>query len=228
MGLEAYNAVMGTRSTQARILDAALELFNEFGTPAISTNRIADQCGISKGNLHYHFRTKQELIRALWQRAVEEMDGGWYSDHLAPTLEHMAAMFVRQLQLILRYRFFYREMANLLRCDKVLRQRFADNRTKRLKDLERFFRTLAAQGHIRLPADDRRLRSIIDITWILSENWLNYLEYHDREVTTDSISAGYHEILEVLQPYLTADPTELSHRSLPAIEKLTTSARSTA
>jgi AcrR family transcriptional regulator len=213
---------MGTRDTQSRILDAALELFNELGSPAISTNRIAEQCGISKGNLHYHFRTKQELIRALWQRAVDEMDGGWYSDHLAPTLEHMAAMFVRQLQLILKYRFFYREMANLLRGDDVLRQRFADNRTRRLKDLERFFRALENQGHIHLPADERRLRSIIDITWILSENWLNYLEYHDREVTVESISAGYHEILEVLQPYLKADPSELTHRSLTTIEKLTT------
>jgi AcrR family transcriptional regulator len=213
---------MGTRDTQTRIVDAALELFNEFGTPAISTNRIAEQCGISKGNLHYHFRTKQEVIRFLWQRAVDEMDSGWYSDHLAPTLEHMAAMFVRQLQLILKYRFFYREMANLLRCDKVLRQRFADNRVRRIKELERFFRALAAQGHMRLPADDRRLRSILDITWILSETWLNYLEYQDREVTADSISAGYNEILEVLQPYLNADPSELTHRSLPTIEKLTT------
>lgn len=216
---------MGTRDTQTRIVDAALELFNEFGTAAVSTNRIADHCGISKGNLHYHFRTKQEVIRFLWQRAVDEMDSGWYGDHLAPTLEHMAAMFVRQLQLILKYRFFYREMANLLRRDKVLRQRFADNRVRRIKELERFFRALAAQGHMRLPADDRRLRSIIDITWILSENWLNYLEYHDREVTAESISAGYNEILEVLQPYLGGDPLEITQQSYPTIERLTTRSR---
>ncbi|MGH8264607.1 MAG: TetR/AcrR family transcriptional regulator [Steroidobacteraceae bacterium] len=213
---------MATRDTLGRIADAALELFNEFGTAAVSTNRIADQCGISKGNLHYHFRTKQEVIRFLWQRAVDEMDAGWYSDHLAPTLEHMAAMFVRQLQLILRYRFFYREMANLLRRDKVLRQRFADNRVRRIKELERFFRALATQGHMRLPADERRLRSIIDITWILSENWLNYLEYHDREVTAESIGAGYNEILEVLQPYLGADPNEITQLSYPTIARLTT------
>lgn len=216
---------MATRSTQTRIVDAALELFNEFGTAAVSTNRIADHCGISKGNLHYHFRTKQEVIRFLWQRAVDEMDSSWYGDHLAPTLEHMAAMFVRQLQLILKYRFFYREMANLLRRDKVLRQRFADNRLRRIQELERFFRALAAQGHLRLPTDDKRLRSIIDITWILSENWLNYLEYHDREVTTESISAGYNEILEVLQPYLAADPVEITERSYPTIARLTTRAR---
>jgi AcrR family transcriptional regulator len=99
---------MATRATQFRILQAALELFNEHGTAAVSSNRIAERCGISKGNLQYHFRNKREIIYAVFQQAIGEMDAGWYRDHLAPTLEHMAAMFVRQLQLILKYRFFYR------------------------------------------------------------------------------------------------------------------------
>src|SRR5579862_1276518 len=116
---------MGTRLTQQRILQAALELFNEHGTAAISANRIAERCGISKGNLQYHFATKRDIVLALFQQAVDEMDGGWYRDHLAPTLDHMAAMFVRQLQLIMKYRFFYRELADLLRQDPQLRRRFA-------------------------------------------------------------------------------------------------------
>jgi len=212
---------MGTRDTQTRIVDAALELFNEHGTGAVSTNRIAEHCGISKGNLHYHFGNKQEIIRFLFQRAVDEMDAGWYRDHLAPTLEHMAAMFVRQLQLILDYRFFYREMADLLRRDRVLRLRFARNRERRLAEIEKFFTALAARGLMRLPADPRRLRSIVDITWIISENWLNYVEYHDRELTVEAVVAGYDEILEVLRPYLTADPQRVTSASYSTIERLT-------
>ena len=211
---------MGTRDTQTRIVEAALELFNEHGTAAVSTNRIADHCGMSKGNLHYHFRNKQEVIRFLFQRAVDEMDSGWYRDHLAPTLEHMAAMFVRQLQLIRNYRFFYREMADLLRRDKLLRKRFADNRERRLVEIERFFRALAHQGLMRLPEDTRRLRSIVDITWIISENWLNYLEFHDRELTAEAVAAGYDEILEVLRPYLCADPQQITSDAHLTIERL--------
>ncbi|MEP7245220.1 MAG: TetR family transcriptional regulator, partial [Gammaproteobacteria bacterium] len=105
-----------------------MELFNDHGTAAVSLNRIAEACLISKGNLHYHFQNKQEIIRCIFQRLLDEMDASWYRDHLAPTLEHMAAMFVRQLQLILKYRFFYREMADLLRADRLLRKRWADNR----------------------------------------------------------------------------------------------------
>jgi AcrR family transcriptional regulator len=213
---------MGTRDTQTRIVDAALELFNELGTAAVSTNRIAEHCGISKGNLHYHFRNKQEIIRFLFQRAVDEMDAGWYRDHLAATLEHMATMFVRQLQLIRDYRFFYREMADLLRRDKILRRRFAANRERRLVEIERFFVALAGRGMMNLPAEPRRLRSIVDITWIISENWLNYIEYHDRELTVEAVAAGYDQILEVLRPYLIVDPHRITTESYSIIERLTT------
>jgi len=211
---------MATRATQFRILQAALELFNEHGSAAVSSNRIAERCGISKGNLQYHFRNKQEIIYAVFQQAINEMDTGWYRDHLAPTLEHMATMFVRQLQLILKYRFFYREMGDLLRQDPLLRKRYADNRERRMRDLEKFMLTLQAAGLMRLPPDPKRLRSIIDVTWIVNENWLNYMDYHDREVTVEAILEGYAETLEVLRPYLCADLQQITRESYHTIERL--------
>lgn len=211
---------MATRATQVRILQAALELFNDYGTAAVSANRIAERCQISKGNLQYHFPTKREIVFALFQQAIDEMDAGWYRDHLAPTLEHMATMFVRQLQLIVKYRFFYREMADLLRQDAALRKRFAYNRERRICELERFMLALQARGLMRFPSDPRRLRSIIDVTWIVNENWLNYMDYHDREITVAVILEGYAEVLEVLRPYLCADPRQITQESYLAIERL--------
>jgi AcrR family transcriptional regulator len=215
---------MATRATQVRILQAALELFNEHGTAAVSSNRIAERARLSKGNLQYHFRNKREIIFAVFQQAIGEMDSGWYRDHLAPTLEHMAAMFVRQLQLILKYRFFYREMADLLRQDPQLRKRFAENRERRLRDLEKFMLALQARGLMRFPPDPQRLRSIIDVTWIVNENWLNYMDYHDREVTVDAMLEGYAETIEVLRPYFCADPQRITQESYHTIERLATQA----
>jgi AcrR family transcriptional regulator len=211
---------MATRATQFRILQAALELFNEHGTAAVSANRIAERARLSKGNLQYHFRNKREIIFAVFQQAIGEMDAGWYRDHLAPTLEHMATMFVRQLQLIVKYRFFYREMADLLRQDSQLRKRFADNRERRMRDLEKFLLALQARGLMKLPQDPRRLRAIIDVTWIVNENWLNYMDYHDRQVTVEAMLEGYGETLEVLRPYLCADPQQITQESYHLIERL--------
>ena len=211
---------MATRATQLRILQTALELFNEHGTAAISATRMAEGAGISKGNLQYHFRNKREIIFAVFQQAIQEMDSGWYRDHLAPSLEHMAAMYVRQLQLILKYRFFYREMADLLRQDPQLRKRFADNRERRMRELEKFMLALQSRGLMRFPPDPRRLRAIIDVTWIVNENWLNYMDYHDREVTVEAMLEGYSEILEVLRPYLCADLQQITRESYLTIERL--------
>src|ERR1700719_2954706 len=191
---------MATRATQLRILQTALELFNEHGTAAVSATRVAERSGISKGNLQYHFRNKRDIIFALFQQAIQEMDAGWYRDHLAPTLEHMAAMYVRQLL--------------------QLRKRFADNRERRMRELEKFMLALQSCGLMKFPADPRRLRAIIDVTWIVNENWLNYMDYHDREVTVEAILDGYSEILEVLRPYLCADPQQITQESYLTIERL--------
>lgn len=211
---------MATRVTQLRILQAALELFNAEGTAAVSASRIAERCGISKGNLQYHFPNKRDVIFAIFQLAIEEMNAGWYRDHLVATLDHMAAMFVRQLQLIVKYRFFYRELADLLRQDALLRRRYAENRERRLDIIEKFMHALEARCLMRLPADPRRLRAIVEVTWILSENWVNYTEYQDRELTAAAIQEGYAAILEVLRPYLAADPQQLTEASSSTIAQL--------
>lgn len=211
---------MASKVTQLRILHAALELFNAEGTAAVSASRIAERCGISKGNLQYHFPAKGDVVFAIFQLAIGEMNAGWYRDHLEPTLEHMAAMFVRQLQLIVKYRFFYRELPDLLRQDPLLRRRYAENRERRLKVIEQFMHALAGRGALQLPADPRRLRAIVEVTWIVSENWVSYTEFQDRELSAGAILEGYAAILEVLRPYLCADPQQVTAQSSCTIERL--------
>ena len=219
---------MATKVTQLRILRAALELFNAEGTAAVSASRIAGRCGISKGNLQYHFPNKRDVIFTIFQLAIAEMNAGWYRDHLEPTLEHMAAMFVRQLQLIVKYRFFYRELPDLLRQDPLLRRRYSENRERRLKVIEQFMEALAGRGLMRLPHDARRLRAIVEVTWIMSENWVNYIEYQDREMDAATILEGYAAILEVLRPYLCADPQQITAESSCTIERLAPAAAAAA
>lgn len=51
--------------TRKEILDTAKSLFNEHGYNNISTRDIAGALGISKGNLTYYFKKKEEIIEAI-------------------------------------------------------------------------------------------------------------------------------------------------------------------
>ena len=60
--------------TKDKIITIANELFNLHGTKAISTNHIAREMGISPGNLYYHFRSKDDIIRSIANNFSNELE----------------------------------------------------------------------------------------------------------------------------------------------------------
>ena len=210
---------MGSKETQALIISTALTLFNEHSSAAISTNRIAEHCGISKGNLHYHFKNKQEIILSIFRNIADEMNSGWYQDHLDPSVTHMAEMFVRQLRLIHDYRFFYREMPALLRSDPILLRRYQENRDKRMEALFDYFRELVRGGVMQFK-DESNLNHIVVSTWIISDNWLNYIEFGPTEHSLERILGGYEIILEIMRPCFCGNWEDIREESLSTIRKM--------
>ena len=194
---------MATRETQNLIIDTAIDLFNQHGSTAVSTNRIADICKLSRGNLHYHFRTKEEIIQTIFQRIDREMEQDWYQDHCNPSMEYMYFMFSRQIELIWRYRFFYRELNGLLQNDARLKVLFMDNRKRRVREVDRFFKEMIKAELIVEPQPPISMDSLLEISWLISDQWLPHLDLHDKTLDEKSIAAGYQLILQVFQHYFT-------------------------
>lgn len=215
---------MATRETQTLIVDTALALFNRYGSGNISTNRIAAECGISRGNLHYHFRNKCEIVQSIFQRIVHAMNDEWPADHLIPTIEHMAEMYVRQSLLILEFEFFYREMPALLREDPLLRRRYREHRERRIAAITRFFRALTDQGIMKNFGSNPELdRLLVIATWIISDNWPNFVEFQGGEFDAEAICQGYDMILHVLSPYITVDFRDVTKTSHETIHRMAAS-----
>ena len=63
------------RSEKSRtlILDSALKLFSHKGYGATSVRDIAEEAGLSKGNVYHHFPDKEAIFRALIDRYFEAM-----------------------------------------------------------------------------------------------------------------------------------------------------------
>lgn len=59
--------------TYARIIDAAIKLFDEQGIRGTTVDEIAKQAGVTKRTVYYHFRSKDDLLaRALSDQATTE------------------------------------------------------------------------------------------------------------------------------------------------------------
>jgi len=54
--------------TRQRILDVALDLFTEQGYDGTSLREIAEQLGVTKAALYYHFESKEDILMALHMR----------------------------------------------------------------------------------------------------------------------------------------------------------------
>lgn len=70
----------GARRTRERVLNAALELFNERGSASVTTNHVAVHAGISPGNLYYWFSDKNEIVRELYGQFVAAYEQLWRAD----------------------------------------------------------------------------------------------------------------------------------------------------
>lgn len=61
-----------SRATVERILDAAAQVFGQWGYAA-TTNQIADEAGTSIGSLYQYFENKDSLLEALHARHIDRM-----------------------------------------------------------------------------------------------------------------------------------------------------------
>jgi AcrR family transcriptional regulator len=190
-------------STSEKILDTALRLFNKSGTAEVSTNHIAEAAGISPGNLYYHFRNKQEIIRGLFQRlnSIWEAYQPLPQDRV-PVLEDLKTVIEANYQIIWQYRFAYRELVALLRQDAILRAEFLAVRQRGYEGFHQLLFAFADTGIFDLPDDPQAIHELQEICWLISEFWLTNLEVNGRNVDDAEMQQGVKLMLRVLQPYL--------------------------
>ena len=192
-------------TTRERIIEKAIELFNASGTKAVTTNHIAAAMGISPGNLYYHFRNKEEIIRAIFAQMHEvgtreylEIDTGGGPG----TAETFEETFVMIQRFNWRYRFFKRELTALIMADPSLREQFIVSHRANLSMVDSALERLIAQGFLN-PMPDRVRNLLAEQLWMVALFWLNYLEVGGEEVNETTLRRGIDHLYLMLGAYLT-------------------------
>ncbi len=197
--------------TKERIVGAAVRLFNERGTAAVSTNHIAEEAGISPGNLYYHYRNKEEIIRAIFGRMISAWEAmGELPRDRTPTLGDLRAVLEGTYSVLWDYRFFYREFVALLRRDPELGRRYRDVRERGLANTVVLLKSFVASGVLREPEDPGAAPDLAKLIWLIVEFWLPFVEIGEEAVGPERSGEGVGLMMRTLMPYMTKEAlTEL-------------------
>lgn len=88
-------------ATAARILDVALDLFRRRGFEQTTMREIAAKAGVSLGSAYYYFDSKEDMVMAFYDKAIEAM-----SPRMEAALAD-AASFEERIAAIMAVKFEY-------------------------------------------------------------------------------------------------------------------------
>ncbi|WAH58405.1 TetR/AcrR family transcriptional regulator [Pseudomonas silvicola] len=194
--------------TRDRILECALQLFNQQGEPNVSTMEIANEMGISPGNLYYHFHGKEPLILGLFER---------FEDELTPLLDPpedvqlTAEDYWLFLHLIVermaQYRFLFQDLSNLAgRLPKLARGvRSLLNAIKRT--LASLLASLKAQGQV--TSDTQALGQLVEQITLTLVFSLDYQRILGRD---GEVGVVVYQIMMLVAPHLHSEPRQAAEQ----------------
>jgi len=95
-------------AARQRIIDAANKLIYQQGYQATSLADVADAIGVTKGNLHYHFNSKEDLLDAVIYHRLEGISiqlQQWQQDYATPVerLKRFVQMLLNEEAQLVRF-----------------------------------------------------------------------------------------------------------------------------
>ncbi|GAA4894563.1 TetR/AcrR family transcriptional regulator [Ferrimonas pelagia] len=193
--------------TKDRIIEASCALFNSQGERAVTTNHIAAYLGISPGNLYYHFRNKEQIIRAIFS---------WYEAYLeegfAPVdTDDARSLMERYLEKLFKgmwqFRFLYASLADILARDKELHKRYLEAHERNLQQALETTRHLKRLGI--LTVEDQYEKAFTEGMKMIVTHWISnlYIKNLDGEITESMVYQGVLMLLELFSGYI-AEPAK--------------------
>ena len=192
--------------TKDRIIDASIELFNSQGERNVTTNHIASHLNISPGNLYYHFRNKEEIIRHIFTKYADHMQVSFEpvkpsQDAMKILTNYLDAVF----SALFHFNFLYDNLPVIMARDPELRTQYLQIHNKMMEKIHHLIVSLQVAGVIDMDNDD-----IDDFANIIKQQvtfWISYSKTSQEHAEIDEprIYKGLTKVLLLFKPYVTDD-----------------------
>lgn len=191
--------------TKERILDTALQLFNERGLAAVTLRTIANEMGISQGNLNYHYKTRQDIVEGLYHRLVVQM-----STIVAAAGQSMpsdlAAIFEQSKEIMgafYNYRFLMLDFVQIMRVHPSIHAHYQELTQLRAQQFATIFEQWTQAGIMLPEVYVGQYKALYQRQQIMGDYWLSAAITTHTTLSNQMIGQYCNLIFQALYPYLT-------------------------
>lgn len=195
---------MASVDSRSRIINTAIEMFNEKGVSVTTPAQIAAKLGMRPSNFYYYFENKEHLLRVIWQEVmIPALTPLFYDEEACLSESGIIKFFSLLSERVTEYRFFYLELYSILTSDPLILETY----TKRHREL--MDRALVCMeswinlGIMRdIPPDERRV--LAENMWIAGQSHMTFVKLTGPEISPSELAshaAVY--AFSILRPNLT-------------------------
>lgn len=161
-------------TTKQKIIESALFLFNRFGFVSVRLQHIADETGLSVGNLAYHFKTKDDIIEHIYAEIVTEQQRLLADLRMIPLFVNLDSHLQNIYQMQQRYSFFFTDTLEVMRAYPAIRRRHREHIRWQQIQVQLFIEFNVARGALAAPRDPDSFEQLAERYVLLSDTWLSY------------------------------------------------------
>lgn len=185
------------KNTKEKIIDFAVNYFNQEGYGAITIQELANQLGMSRGNLTYYFKTKDALLEAIvnqmWAKLEEELN----KRRTFPSFENLHNTAKVYYQIQKAYSFIFLDQ-HVLR-HPLVKEKFREQTKKSIHDNKAALAFAIKMGNLKPEAIPGTYNNIAFITWMMPFYWLNQQVIRGEKTAEDAEKM----IWSILLPHFT-------------------------
>ncbi len=192
------------KDTKEKIVETALNLFNEYGLAKVTLRTIAKEMGISQGNLNYHFKKRDDIIEFLYFELVSTIDKSMTETQAAEiNLKLLFDLSKSIMTNFYAYRFFLLDFVQIMKDNKIIKSHYLKLSELREDQFTDLFSVLVKQKIMRKEELPNEYSSLYTRFQILGDFWISSAEVVNKRISKRIISNYYTIIIQAIYPYLT-------------------------
>lgn len=195
---------MANLNTKQKIINAAIQLFNGYGMANVRLQQIADEIGISPGNLAYHFKNKEAIVESVQDGILDKVSEILTTYRIFPNLIDFDNQLSRYFAFTITHPFYFLDVVEIDRLYPAIHEKRQVHISKMISQIRKRFDFNIQRGLIKKEESSGLYDDVANSIWVLITFWVAQNEIRRSEIGTNSKSFKK-MIWNQIYPYFTKE-----------------------